>query len=415
MLLPSCGKCRVATKAKTDNVSIQKTDSSPLIRNGNMKRIIEPPKGQYYHGVYPGGRSGEEDDIEESDLLSYESKEIGVARKAAWVYFSHNWFRDGSHFPRDRAEWISRDGKRIPFIRLMLRDTTEQNKLEIDSEKCKVTKQKNWAGDYTLDNILSKQKFRDGLLKWGEEARKFEQPLIVEWGTEMNGYWFPWNGWWNGKADGTEKFKQAYRHIVKLIRDESGALNVTWVFHVNGSDDPDPLAEEDNCSNKLDYKWNRFENYYPGDDVVDWLGVSIYGAQEPTNKYCPSFKSQMEHAYDRLSALTPQKPIFILEFGATMNNPYCGPQPNDPQCQTLGGAAGWANDALTSILTNTKWRERLRGFSWWNETWENDSDPKNNTNMRVQDVPCLKEVFRQHLMPDGKPNEFIVDTPIFEN
>jgi hypothetical protein len=374
-----------------------------------------PDQGRFYHGVYPGGRSGEEDDIEEADLRSYESKEgdagtdgKGVARKAAWVYFSHNWYRDGANFPTRRADWISREDQRIPFIRLMLRATPKKNVLKIDYGRCRVTEQVNRAGEYTLDNILTKSKFRDGLLRWGEGARDFGRPLIVEWGTEMNGYWFPWNGWWNGKAEGPEKFKRTFRRIVNLVRDEAGAHNVTWVFHVNGADGPDP---EDDCAGRLNYRWNRFENYYPGDDVVDWLGVSVYGAQNPSDDYCTPFESQMAPAYRRLTAMTPGKPVFVLEFGATMNNPVCGVQPADPSCRDLGGAALWADRALDSVLTNPEWRERLRGFSWWNERWENDDNPANDTNMRVQDVPCLKEVFRKHLTELHKDK--VVDTPIF--
>ena len=29
---------------------------------------------------------------------------------------------------------------------------------------------------------------------WGRAAQTFGTPLIVEFGTEVNGSWFPWNG-----------------------------------------------------------------------------------------------------------------------------------------------------------------------------------------------------------------------------
>ena len=32
----------------------------------------------------------------------------------------------------------------------------------------------------------------------GEGAAAQPFPMLVEFGTEMNGYWFPWNGKWNG-------------------------------------------------------------------------------------------------------------------------------------------------------------------------------------------------------------------------
>jgi hypothetical protein len=40
-------------------------------------------------------------------------------------------------------------------------------------------------------------------------------PLVVEYGTEVNGDWNPWSAPYNGGLDvGPEKFRQAYRHVV---------------------------------------------------------------------------------------------------------------------------------------------------------------------------------------------------------
>lgn len=425
LLLPSCSKRRVATQigANTNSTAtlVPEDRTAPCTTIARARRVIvdAPPAGKYYHGVYPGGPSGNEDDLKESDLSSYESKETGVGRKAAWVYFSHNWYMDGRtpDFPKRTAEWISRDDNRVPFIRLMLRQTTMKNELDIDYDRCRVKAEKNQDRNNYLQFILTDGKVQDDLKRWGEAAGKFKKPLIVEWGTEVNGYWFPWNGWWNGKALGPGLFKEAYCRIVNSIS-EGGADNITWVFHFAASDDPDP-DPEDECTEKIGYSWNRFENYYPGPGVVDWLGVSVYGAQEPKAKECLPFKSQMKRVYDRLQALAPEKPVFVLEMGATMNARKCGKQPDDRSCRKLGGAAKWADEALNEIRTNAEWRERLHGFSWWNEQWDNDKegkpgqpDPDNHTNMRVEDVPCLREVFRHHLVTEDAKKSWIVDTPL---
>ena len=29
--------------------------------------------------------------------------------------------------------------------------------------------------------------------------------------------------------------------------------------------------------------WNKFENYYPGDEWIDWVGASVYGRQLPSD------------------------------------------------------------------------------------------------------------------------------------
>jgi beta-mannanase len=126
---------------------------------------------------------------------------------------------------------------------------------------------------FNLYNILSGM-WDDYIDKWARDARDFGKPLLVSWGLEMNGTWFPWSGYYygNGQKDllgnpgeslGPKIYKQCYRYIVKRVRAQ-GAKNIQWVFHVNNMSYPDT-------------KWNRFMAYYPGSNYVDWIGVSAYG------------------------------------------------------------------------------------------------------------------------------------------
>ena len=75
-----------------------------------------PDSGRFYHGCYPGGVTGEEDDITALDVQNYEDV---VGQKADWVYFSNNWYAD-RRFPAETAGWIRNRGA-VPYIRLMLR------------------------------------------------------------------------------------------------------------------------------------------------------------------------------------------------------------------------------------------------------------------------------------------------------
>ena len=310
--------------------------------------LMIPPNGQFYHGVYPGTDSGNEDDMLPSDLDAYEA---AAGRKAAFVYFSNNWY-NGRAFPDETAAWIRARGA-LPYIRLMLRSDSEINRRE---------------PLYTLEAIL-RGDFDADLKAWGQAAKAFATPVLVEWGTEMNGRWFSWNGVWNGGAGkGTDKFKQVYRKLVNIMNAQ-GATNLIWVWHVNAGDDPET-------------PWNRLENYYPGDDVVDWLAVSVYGGQTPKDPDWPSFTERMDAVIPRLSKLAPSKPILVAEFGATAGNPKGTPD-------------AWANLALTQLLGG-RW-PTVRGFSWWNESWPNDNTSANNTEMRVQKIPALSQVFRRLL------------------
>jgi hypothetical protein len=319
-------------------------------------RVAPPPPGQIYHGVFSPGVDNEEDEVAPAELSSYEHE---VGKTAAWVYFSHNWHH-GRGFPLQTATWI-RDTGAVPFIRLMLRSNEEQNVAE---------------PTFTLDRII-RGEFDNDLRSWARAARDFGSPLLVEYGTEVNGRWFPWNGVWNGGgsstgygdptlADGPERFRDAYRHIVRLMREE-GANNVTWVFHVNNRDIPDE-------------SWNRMEQYYPGDEWVDWIGVSVYGAQTPLDDEWPEFRELMDEAYPRLASLSASKPIVLLEFGVTAGHKDVN-------------QAAWADKALRDLVA-LRW-PRIIGFSWWNEAWQNDDNRAHDTDMRVQDNPALADVFKR--------------------
>ncbi len=329
------------------NVSVTTPSQSAVVQN--------PPTGHLYHGIYPGQLTGQESGVTLNDLQAYEEL---AGKKAAWVYFSNEWF-EGREFPLSTVSWI-RDYDSIPFIRLMLRSSSEQNKAE---------------PVFTPQSIAD-GKFDSDIHAWCQSARDFDYPLLVEYGTEMNGQWFPWNGVWHGGEergkygdpdvpDGPERFRDAYRHIIQICRDE-GADNITWVFHVNADDNPG----ED---------WNALENYYPGDEWIDWIAISLYGAQTPMDEGCEEFRIGMDSVYPRIENMARNKPVIIAEFGVTSNNPHVD-------------QAQWAHNALSDI-TSLRW-PRVIGFSWWNEGWQNDDDPAHDTNMRLQENPQLAEVFQ---------------------
>ncbi len=163
---------------------------------------------------------------------------------------------------------------------------------------------------YTLRRIAAGD-FDTSLRRWARNARDFNYPLLVEYGFEMNGRWEPWNGFWNGRSiksggdpnipDGAEAFIAAYRHIVELMRQER-AHNITWVFHANDRNDPG--------AKRNDLHW-----YYPGADVVDWMGVSVYGPQTSAEPYTAQFPQAMDIIYERVRRLAPNKPVIVSEMG----------------------------------------------------------------------------------------------------
>ena len=121
--------------------------------------------------------------------------------------------------------------------------------------------------------------------------RALGRPAMLRWGWEMNGDWYPWGGAGNGQDPGG--FVDSWRRIHGIFRDQ-GAANVSWVWSANWNDKPDQA-------------WNRYQHYYPGDDYVDWAGVSGYNLHRETP----------DTLFDAFyAAYAPTKPLIITEVGA---------------------------------------------------------------------------------------------------
>ena len=312
--------------------------------------ISPPTPGKLYHGLYWGGIGTDthdptEHDVTAADVARYEQ---AVGKKTAWIYFSDNWF-ESRKFPAKMCRWIHSLGK-IPYTRLMLRSGVDENHAE---------------KKFSLDKIVAGQ-FDDDLRMWARDAKKFGAPILIEWGTEPNGDWFPWNGKWNGGRElGPQKYVATYRHLVNLMRAE-GANNLQWVWHVNWDDQPAT-------------KWNALENYFPGEDYCEWLAISAYGPLTPrTRDGAESFELKIDQVYPRLTSLAPGKPVIVAEFGCDLHNPRVD-------------VRDWARGALENLLSN-RW-PWIIGFCWWNEGWQNDNAKKHDTDMIIMHDPDLVRVF----------------------
>jgi hypothetical protein len=122
----------------------------------------------------------------------------------------------------------------------------------------------------------------------------YDKPLLLRWGWEMNGNWFAWDGTHNGKK--TAGYAKCWQRMRKIFKDE-GADKVSWVWSPNWNSGPD-------------VSWNQYEHYYPGDDYVDWVGVSAY----PFNKQTPT--TLFHRICDEYGA---RKPIMLTETASIDN------------------------------------------------------------------------------------------------
>lgn len=140
---------------------------------------------------------------------------------------------------------------------------------------------------------------------------------------------FPEMNWYiNSYSLDPTNYKLSYRRIQRLFREEGvPSGKVRWVFAPNGYTNPgDP----------------PFEDYYPGSDAIDVVGLSQYNwGFCPGTQYdfwddpatTPQSKSYFPRFIQRLRALEPNRPLFVLQTASTSEFPKHG-QFSEPQKDT---------------------------------------------------------------------------------
>lgn len=128
-------------------------------------------------------------------------------------------------------------------------------------------------------------------------VRTDSRTVLIRWGHEMDlvGL-YPWS------VTDDSLYRAAYRHVIELFRAE-GASNVRWLWSPAGN--AGALA------------------YYPGDDVVDYVGLTVLGDAKWDALYGlppQTFTQLLSPRYDIVKGLG--KPIVICELGVSGTAEY---------------------------------------------------------------------------------------------
>ena len=332
---------------------------------GPLKLAI--PDGQAYAGAYID--FGEREDT--VTLEQIERFDQLVGKQQDIVAFSSDW--GNQSFPGQQLAIITNYGA-APLVYWSPWDRPVHENVPPGQR-----------GRFDLRAILAGQ--WDGYIDmWATRAKEYGKPLFVSWGLEMNGEWFPWSGVFYGKGEpvegcaqcfaGPETFKKAYRYVVDRVR-ARGALNILWVWHPNNSSNPDE-------------PWNAMAPYYPGPDYADWLALSAYGSQYPTENWI-SMESAVTAYYKKISQVDPNKPIMLGEWGV-------GEFPK------AGSKAQWFTDFFQRA---PKEFPRLRAAIFWHERWQNGD--QSFSNLRVNSSAEALEAYRK-----GIADPFWLPRPIFQ-
>ncbi len=163
---------------------------------------------------------------------------------------------------------------------------TAFDELEYSNLRSPVERDKNGMAD------VAKGVYDKYIIKWAEEAKKFDNPLFLRFGHEMNDpYRYPW-GPHNNKP---EDFVKAWIHVYNIFKNVN-ANNVIWIWA------PHPA-------------YGYFEYFYPGDKYVDYVGIGTlnFGSIAAWSQWW-TFDEIFGSHYKEITSF--DKPIMITEFGS---------------------------------------------------------------------------------------------------
>lgn len=149
-----------------------------------------------------------------------------------------------------------------------------------------VTGKNAWdpSGD-AVTQILPGGKCHDKLNAWLTDISIFinslktsdgkKIPVVFRPWHEMSGSWF----WWGDGNCTAEQYKQLYRYTHQFMK-KHGCSNIVWAYSPNLADQTETME--------------HYEKYYPGDDVVDLIGIDIYQRKPDNAQYQSWLRSEID-------------------------------------------------------------------------------------------------------------------------
>jgi hypothetical protein len=297
-----------AAKSKPDGPKTDKT--TPVLRKNELQKF-EPPDGKVYHAAFAfsapmkgwgADRQDWEKQMDAKQILEYERLS---GRPLAMASFF--WFLDWD-FPKRICDDI-RSLNKTPHLGVIV------------------------GGISTSD--IAKGKADNKLREWARAAKAYKNPIFFRFLPEMNGNWHLYSEA-HDPAQTHQKYVEAWRHAVNVFK-QVGADNIVWVW-----------APTSISVGKIHWK-----DYYPGDDYVDWVGVSVYsflGNGDPEPQIMGIYNDYAE-----------RKPIIIAECAS--GDADSNAKSYKPGKSYYDNPVMWINRFFDTIENKAS---RVKAFVWFN-------------------------------------------------
>ena len=206
--------------------------------------------------------------------------------------------------------------------------------------------------------------------QYARAVRASGAPVMIRLAHEMNGDWYPWSTAYvssNARNNGNspDDYVAMWQRVVRIFRVE-GARNASWVWA--------PNIIYQTAFNSYERQCADLEDLYPGDEWVDWIGLSIYndGARRPWR----SFGQLFDGSYRIVAGLT-NKPMMVAELGVT--------EQGAPHGQSK---AQWISSAFLREIPRFYPRVKLVNYFF------RDKSNQGESNYRFDSSPAALAAFR---------------------
>ncbi len=203
-------------------------------------------------------------------------------------------------------------------------NSTQNHQFLVDRFPNMVLHSDMWmVGKWDVDQKTVDGVYDDVILQYCNWVKGLDRPVYLRIGYEFDG---PHN------QLEPETYVKAYRHIVDIMRNQ-GVENVAYVWHSYAS---------------KPFKDYPIASWYPGDDYVDWVGISVFF--QPYSGIEPNEETNALLAF----AKAHKKPVMIAE-----SNPVRGISKKDTKV--------W--DEWFANFFSFTYRKNIKAISFINEDW----------------------------------------------
>ncbi|KAI8916244.1 glycoside hydrolase superfamily [Gorgonomyces haynaldii] len=182
---------------------------------------------------------------------------------------------------------------------------------------------------------ISDQTWRDLATHLRTVNSKFGVPILLRFGHEMNGGWMTF---YNYRP---QEYIKAFRALSFYVHGLTNMTAMLWSPNTGGGypfgypttdplfpkvNDPDPSKRENfrlmdtNGDRVVDEKDDPYLPFYPGDEYVDWVGLSLYDTTDPQGQTVPVSADFISTTLDGDGPASVKN--FYTRFAANKNKPF---------------------------------------------------------------------------------------------